>query len=118
MLVQFRNNGTDKKHTIKHDVGDYYILESHPPYWSSDCFIAVRKSAVDIVEGDYHVGQRFKVGFYDNDSILAHVGGNMVTFIGVNSGYSYCASIKVKNLEKVTKDELNTLALKWSLINP
>ena len=119
MQVQFRKSETQKKHTVKLDAEGYYILEHHPTNWSEDCFIAVRKSAVDIVKDEptYHIGQRFKLGegICDSEYILAQVDMKKVTFIGVQNGNYWHAPISVMKCHAITVYELDTLSKHWRL---
>lgn len=119
MQVQFRQSEIQKKHTVMSDTGNYYILVTQPSNWSKDCFVAVRKSAVDIVKDEptYCVGQRFKIGLCNNEYILAHVGENKVTFIAIEGGNLYTNPIRVNNLNKITAVALNMLTQNWALVN-
>lgn len=116
MQVQFRKSEVGKKHTVKLSAQDFYILESRPSNWSEDCFIAVRKSAVDVVKDEttFRIGQRFRVGM-GAEYILAQVDAKKVTFIGVQDGNYWCSPILVGHCDKVTISELNRLATDWRL---
>ena len=119
MQVQFRKSEVGKKHTVKLDAQDFYILESHPSNWSEDCFIAVRKSAVDIVkpERTYQVGQRFRVGICRNEYILAQASCNYIAFISLAAGNRFKEPIKANNVGKITVYELNQIGSDWVLID-
>ena len=109
MEVKFRHSETAKKHKVKEAVGDFYILESTPSNWSSDCFVAVRKSAVDVVkERTYQIGQYFIAG--GTKCILAQVGKSEVVLINLSNGNRLLDPKEVKSVSRITQEELNRLS--------
>ena len=107
MQIQFKAGA---KHTVEREESEYYILQFQPANWSSECRIAVKKSAVDVVvENTYHVGQRFRVGAFKHKYILANLGNNMINFISLKHGSKWANSIKVYDTNNISQAELDIL---------
>ncbi len=118
MKVKFRHSETNKEHTVKCQAQDFYILESTPMNWSSDCFVAVRKSAVDEVkvEHTYNIGQRFYVGYNKDEAVLCQVSENMVSLISLISGDRYLNPISVRRVSAITQAELNLMCTQHTML--
>lgn len=119
MKVKFRVS--QKEHEVIESLGNYYILGSPITSWSSDCRIAVPKSAVDVVkEVTYHAGQRFMVGYGElrNEYILAQSTENEMVLISPREGNRWVNPIRVADYQHVTEAEMKTLAgtAKYSLV--
>ena len=114
MQIQFQTGAT---YTVEREESEYYILQFQPATWSSDCRLAVKKSAVHaVVEKTYKVGQRFLVGAFKNEYILAHFGGNMINLIGLVDGNRWANAIKVSNINNISRAELDNLSSMCELI--
>lgn len=119
MKVKFRHSETNKEHVVKCQAQDFYILESTPMNWSSDCFVAVRKSAVDeVAEVTYQVGQRFTVGIAQKSYILASAGINKVMLVNLDTGAQWCTDfLSVRDSSNITKAELDRFSPHMQLIS-
>jgi hypothetical protein len=109
MKVKFRHSETSKEHQVLATVGDFYILAHHPMNWSSDCYVAVKKSAVDVVpEPTYRAGQRFKT---TNNTyyILVALPGQGFVLANLDNGWS-TKPVIVKNPCRVTHEEVLAMA--------
>ena len=111
MKIKFPHSETQKEHEVKATVGDYYILEIQPMNWGKDCFVAVKKSAVSVVqEVAYKMGQRFMAGFnLDHEYILAQADRCEMVLISVDGGNRWRAPIKVADHMKVTFEEMSQI---------
>lgn len=113
MKVKFRHSELGKEHTVKESMGDFYILESHPMNWSMDCFVAVRKTAVDLVidTPTYKVGQRFHIeyGPAGDEYLLAQIDTKRLVLINIEHGGRWSEPVEVKHNTKVTEAELMRL---------
>lgn len=110
MQVKFRHSETAKKHTVKLDAEGYYILASQPSNWSEDCFVAVKKSAVDVVPDPpiYGISQRFLVD--GSEYMLAQVGKGQVVLVGLVSGNRLTEPIFVKNAYSISQEVMDLLS--------
>ena len=114
MHIQFKAGG---KHTVEREESEYYILQFQPANWSSECRIAVKKSAVDVVvEKIYKVGQRFRVGAFEHEYILANLGGNMINLISLEHGNRWANSIKVYDTNNISQAELDKFDVGYMLM--
>lgn len=124
MKVKFRHSETQKEHTVKAVRDEYYVLESHPMNWSSDCFVAVLKSAVDVVAPPtaptYKVGQRFCMNGVLQEYLLASVEPKRVALIGLQEGNRWRTPCMVRNVDKITVAEMKVIAGEWNkyTLNP
>lgn len=118
MKVKFRKSETAKEHEVEFEAPQYYILKHHPNNWSEDCFIAVRKSAVDVVEEvNYMVGQRFKVGHAQESYILSYAGPGFVMLVNLKTGWRWDSEPKrVNDINRITQDEMKQFSNNVTLI--
>lgn len=108
MQVQFKVT-QGKKHTVRHDIDEFYLLDTVPSNWSSDCLVAVRKSAVMVVEEPtYHIGQTFMVD--GSKHLLAQVAVRSVALIELKTGNRYVEARSVGYPDKITQAELDSIS--------
>jgi hypothetical protein len=112
MKVKFRHSETAKEHTVLATVGDFHILDYHPMNWSSDCHVAVKKSAVDVVPEKkyYYAGQKFLVGRNRKECLLAYTGSGL-QLIDIKEGNRWSdVIIQVTLTAGVTQEQLERMA--------
>lgn len=64
----------------------------------------------------YRIGQMFVVGNEDVECILAQTMSKAVNFIVLEGGNRYADAIIVKDINKITSKELNSLCEYWELV--
>lgn len=85
----------------------------------NDCIsFLLRKGFIGkIEEKTYSIGDRFETKWCDNKSreyILATIGENKVILISLKNGYSFCLPKFVKDLGKITEQEMKEITGVWN----
>lgn len=118
MKVRFKHAEAGREHTVKESIGDYYILDVHPSYWSTACYVAVPKIEVDVIsETVYRIGQRFRLGDDCDEYLLAYVSSNHVNLVNIKHGTRWAEPIYVNDPLGITAQQLTQLSRKWTLIS-